>query len=165
MIFSSCFDWVLLRLSQHYLVGMRNPKEILRIAESRIAEAKVLFDAGYYEGAFYLAGYSIEMALKAKICLHLDIPNLFEDSKLLDKLKFKTHDIITLLLLSGLRKKFETEMSKNVPLYENWNLISTTWNEKCRYDCCGTKSKQETGDLINAISDSSNGVLTWILNN
>jgi HEPN domain-containing protein len=115
VIFSSCFDWVLLRLSQHYLVGMRNPKEILRIAESRIAEAKVLFDAGYYEGAFYLAGYSIEMALKAKICLHLDIPNLFEDSKLLDKLKFKTHDIITLLLLSGLRKKFETEMSKNVP--------------------------------------------------
>jgi HEPN domain-containing protein len=144
---------------------MKNPKEIIKIAESRIAEAKILSAAGYYEGAFYLAGYSIEMALKAKICLHLDIPNLFDDSKLLDKLRFKTHDIITLLLLSGIRKKFETEMSKNVPLYEHWNLISTTWNEKSRYDCCGTKSKQEAEDLITAISDNLNGVLTWILNN
>jgi len=68
------------------MVGiMKNPKEIFRIAESRISEANILLAAGYYDGAFYLAGYSIEMALKAKICLHLDIPNLFEDSKLLEK--------------------------------------------------------------------------------
>lgn len=33
--------------------------------------------ASYYESVFYLAGYSIELALKAKVCQHLSIPDLY----------------------------------------------------------------------------------------
>ena len=37
------------------------------LAELRIKEARILLDAGSYPGAFYLAGYSVECALKACI--------------------------------------------------------------------------------------------------
>lgn len=36
-----------------------------RLADVRIAEAKVLLDAGMWDGAYYLAGYAVECALKA----------------------------------------------------------------------------------------------------
>jgi hypothetical protein len=34
------------------------------LARIRLREAKALFDAGEFHGAYYLAGYSIECALK-----------------------------------------------------------------------------------------------------
>jgi HEPN domain-containing protein len=34
----------------------------------RLREARILLDAGKQEGAYYLAGYSVECALKACIC-------------------------------------------------------------------------------------------------
>ena len=42
-------------------------------------------------------------------------------------------------------------------------FILKDWNENCRYLCCGTKSQQETFELINAIDNNVNGVLTWTL--
>jgi hypothetical protein len=123
------------------------------MAVSRLEEAKVLSDAGYEEGTFYLAGYSIELALKARVCQHLDIPNLFYDSPLINDLKVKTHDINTLLLLSGIRKKFEAERIKNVNLSRNWSLIIKTWKPECRYAYCGSKTKKEATNLIDAISN------------
>ena len=39
-----------------------------RLAEQRITEAQALLDAGLPSGAYYLAGYSVECALKASIC-------------------------------------------------------------------------------------------------
>lgn len=39
-----------------------------RLAQSRITEAQSLLGAGLASGAYYLAGYAIECALKARIC-------------------------------------------------------------------------------------------------
>jgi hypothetical protein len=39
--------------------------ELQALAARRIREARVLFDAGEFDGAYYLAGYAIECALKA----------------------------------------------------------------------------------------------------
>ncbi|MDG6028095.1 MAG: HEPN domain-containing protein [Candidatus Brocadia sp.] len=36
-------------------------------------EAKALFDKGLYDGSCYLAGYVIELALKARVCKILDM--------------------------------------------------------------------------------------------
>jgi hypothetical protein len=38
-----------------------------QLAELRLAEARALHAEGLYSGAYYLAGYAIECALKAKI--------------------------------------------------------------------------------------------------
>ena len=38
-----------------------------QLAEPRLAEARALHADGLYSGAYYLAGYALECALKAKI--------------------------------------------------------------------------------------------------
>ncbi|MDP3007736.1 MAG: HEPN domain-containing protein [Methylococcales bacterium] len=45
---------------------MKTAQEIKDIALERLQEAAILCDNGKYDGAFYLAGYSVELMLKAK---------------------------------------------------------------------------------------------------
>lgn len=52
---------------------MPTRKELQDLAEIRLQEAKVLFEKEFYDGARYLAGYVIELALKARICKILDL--------------------------------------------------------------------------------------------
>jgi HEPN domain-containing protein len=42
--------------------------ELDNIAQARIGDAKVLLAAGRFDGATYLCGYAVEVALKARIC-------------------------------------------------------------------------------------------------
>jgi hypothetical protein len=42
--------------------------ELHRIAQARLEDAEALFRSGRYDGAIYIGGYAIEMALKARIC-------------------------------------------------------------------------------------------------
>jgi len=44
-----------------------NRTELQRLSRIRIKEAKFLLDGGCYNGAYYLAGYAVECALKACI--------------------------------------------------------------------------------------------------
>lgn len=44
-----------------------NRKELQSLAETRLADAKVLLKNRRYDAAYYLAGYAIECALKARI--------------------------------------------------------------------------------------------------
>ena len=149
---------------------MNNPKDILDIALSRLKESELLLQFGFYDGAFYLAGYRVELALKAQICQLLNLPNLFGDGddkhpdlKDSDIKPFKTHNLKTLLLFSGKGQTFSIDKRKNKELGRNWNIVSNEWTEKCRYLPCGTKQKSDTLTLINAINHPQNGILTWIL--
>ena len=58
---------------------MTNPQEIKKIAWVRIEEAECLCQGNLLDGSFYLAGYSVELLLKAKICERFGIPNLFNE--------------------------------------------------------------------------------------
>jgi HEPN domain-containing protein len=40
---------------------MNSSQEIKQLANLRLAEARILLEAGKYDGAFYLAGYSVEL--------------------------------------------------------------------------------------------------------
>ena len=42
-------------------------RDLQRISDIRLSEAKVLLDNEYYSGAYYQLGYSVECALKACI--------------------------------------------------------------------------------------------------
>ena len=44
-----------------------NRTDFQRLADMRIDEAKILLDQGKWAGAYYLAGYAVECALKACI--------------------------------------------------------------------------------------------------
>ena len=51
---------------------MTNPNDIRQLADLRIVEAENLNTVGYPDGAFYLAGYAVELYLK----VHLNLLNL-----------------------------------------------------------------------------------------
>jgi hypothetical protein len=146
---------------------MKSVKEIKEISNTRLQEAKILHANKYFDGAFYLAGYAVELVLKAKICELLDIPNLYDESfqkssKDLFK-SYRTHKLDNLILLAGLRTKFEEAKANDVSLQQNWNFLAERWSEQCRYFCCGSIKEKESETLINSIENKKNGILTWIL--
>ena len=58
-----------------------NRKDLQRLTRLRLAEARVLLAAAKYDGAYYLAGYAVECALKA--CIAKQIKRFdFPDKKL-----------------------------------------------------------------------------------
>ncbi len=44
-----------------------NRADFKRLSNLRVREAKVLLDKGLFAGAYYLAGYAVECAMKARI--------------------------------------------------------------------------------------------------
>jgi|GEM_PF-4930966 len=100
---------------------MNSPAEIRQLADQRLLEAKLLLANGgiiFFEGVYYLAGYCVELYLKAKICESLDLDDLFSDTSTAKKTAgtFKSHRLEELMLVSGLSKKFEIAKAPNLPL-------------------------------------------------
>jgi len=137
---------------------MPSRADFIKISKTRLAEVKVLYDNGYYDGAKYLAGYVIETALKARICkiLNSNYPDSGEISR-----SFLTHKLDNLISLGGLRVAFDNLLAANVDFKTNWSII-TNWTETSRYNSIGSATNSEISDLLLALEDRNNGVLTWI---
>lgn len=150
---------------------MKNPTEIKALAYERLAEAEILCAASKYDGAFYLAGYSIELMLKAKICEHLGIDDLFDDSSQIYGISevrkaVKTHDIAVLLIFSGLRAKFDDAKSVSLILMETNSILFAAsgkclWSEQSRYQPCGSQMPESVGKLVNLLKNEE-GIVQWI---
>src|SRR5206468_3115807 len=123
-----------------------NRAELQRLAKERISDAKVLLAARHRSGAYYLAGYAVECALKARIA-KLMKPEEFPDKTLAEKCW--THILPQLLGLTGLKDDLATAMQADPDLAENWKTV-TEWNESSRY-ARTTKAKAE--NLYEAITD------------
>ena len=135
---------------------MATYQELKDLSEVRLREAEALFAANLFDGCAYLAGYVVELALKARICKLLGI-NEYLDSGKLGKV-YAVHDLDQLLLLSGLRGTLDPT---NVALFNNWS-ISVPWNPERRYEPVGSVTRQDALDILNAIRDGTDGVYTWI---
>jgi HEPN domain-containing protein len=48
-------------------------EDLRELSRLRLREAEVLYKAHLYDGCVYLAGYAVELALKARICRLLHI--------------------------------------------------------------------------------------------
>lgn len=57
------------------------------IAKERLTDAETLLNAHRYDGAVYICGYSIEIALKHKICNTLNWTGFPSTSKEFEKFK------------------------------------------------------------------------------
>ena len=151
---------------------MNNPKEILDLAYQRLDEAVLLCEHGRYDGAFYLAGYSVELALKARICNNIGLPALFDEDKdnEINKISsvgevrrfLKTHNLTTLLIISGLKAKFEKNKAREKEFANAGALLFNDWNEKTRYKHRGHADKKNVKKLISLLSDNTHGLLKWI---
>lgn len=101
--------------------------ELKNICTERLEDAKTLLKANRYEGAFYMCGYVIELALKSKICSTLGWLGYPSSAKEFENFKsFKTHDLEVLLHLSGA----ENQIKKN--FFPEWSVVAS-WNPEIRY--------------------------------
>jgi HEPN domain-containing protein len=131
-----------------------NRADFKKIAKIRLNDAKTLFLKGNYDGAYYLAGYVVECALKACIAKKTkkyDFPDkrTVEDSYV--------HDIERLVGVAGLDLQLKVQL-KNPTFAINWTLVKD-WKETSRYE---TQTSLKARDLLSAITDGKNGVFKWI---
>ncbi len=154
---------------------MKNPEEIKKLADGRLEEAQILCNAGKHDAAFYLAGYSIELMLKAKICERFGIHNLFDEqcdiAKIGDIRKaVQIHDIRLLFFFSGLRTKLDADITDgNRELAEIYGYLfsgtgkneSCLWSEQIRYQPIGLKKENVVKRFIELLT-GDRGLLKWI---
>lgn len=136
-----------------------NRSDLQRLALLRIADAQALLAsrrAVDKSGAYYLAGYAVECALKACIArktLAEDWPPPAKEVQAM-----YTHNLADLVKLAGLQTDLENERRQNAIFNRYWAEIKD-WNEQSRYLL---KTRQEARLLVTAIGDPTNGVLRWI---
>jgi hypothetical protein len=132
---------------------MKSSREIQSIATMRLEEAELLFANGKVDGAFYLAGYAVELHFKAKICRLLQIDNFFPIALKYNFSKvYFTHNLDNLLMLSGLAAPYEDEKLTDPALMAAWTFIQKcAWSEEHRYSIPGTHSKSAVREFMDAI--------------
>ena len=116
--------------------------DLRTIARARLRDAKVLLLAKRFDGAFYLCGYSVELALKARICHTLKwsgFPETANEFKDLQSLK--THDLEVLLRLSGVEARVKAKH------LAQWSGV-LDWNPQKRYQPVGRSTPQQATDMV-----------------
>jgi hypothetical protein len=133
-----------------------NRTDFQRLAPLRLKEAKTLHAAGLHAGAYYLAGYSVEFALKSCIAKRF-VAGDWPDKKLVDRVW--KHDLDDLLEVAELRKDLESARATRPNLDVHWAIVKD-WREAERYD--DSTTDVDAAALIKAIEDSADGILPWL---
>jgi hypothetical protein len=138
-----------------------NRTDFQRLAELRLEESKALLASELPNGAYYLAGYAIECALKACIAKRTQEHD-FPDKRLAEK-SF-SHDVEKLLDAAGLTDLMKKDRAADEELELDWDTVRE-WSEQSRYDFF---DGDPTGGLVNAqmlidaVESEKGGVLRWI---
>ena len=125
------------------------------LAETRLQDALLLFQAGRSSSAYYLAGYAVELALKACVAKAFQ-PNAIPDKAFVNEIY--THSLEKLLSTAGLSPLFSVDSKADPELAAAWGIASK-WTESSRYLLWDTIS---AGSLIGAIGDPNHGVFQWV---
>jgi hypothetical protein len=128
-----------------------------QLATLRLDEAKTLLRYNQPSGAYYLAGYAIECALKAVIAKQFrgdEIP----DKALVNKVY--THDLFDLLRLAGLESELDTARRGDSGLDRRWS-IAKNWTEQARYT---TWTEEQAKAIIEAVDGDgkTGGLSQWL---
>jgi len=134
-----------------------NRADLQALADVRIDEARALLGLAppRADGAYYLAGYSIECALKAAIA---KLNNQYDWPEKSFVAECHTHNIMALVRLAGLEAARAADAAANPALTLNWSIVQD-WSERSRYE---RHSQVKAQKMIDAVTDTVNGVLPWI---
>jgi len=132
-----------------------NRRDFQRMADIRATEAEVLLAAQRYSGAYYLAGYVVGCALKARIAKQVR-RHEFPDRTRVNQ--SYTPGMDQLLRLAGLEPELDESREADPELGRHWATVKE-WKEDSRYERVTRKRALE---LYSAITDPDHGVLTWL---
>lgn len=132
-----------------------NRADLQHLAELRIKEAEALLAASFYDGAYYLAGYAVECALKACIAKETREHD-FPDRAVVNK--SYTHNLRELIGVAGLQRELDRTVENDGDFAANWNLVKD-WSEEARYQ---RHPESKARDYCAAVIDPEKGVLPWL---
>jgi len=121
---------------------MISTKDLKAVARARLRDAQALLRAKRFDGAFYLCGYAVELALKARICRTLKWAGFPESgSEIKGMQSIRTHDLDLLLRFSGVEARVKAKHPAE------WSVV-LRWTPERRYLPVGLSPAQETADMI-----------------
>lgn len=124
-------------------------------AEEFLRGARLLLANREYSSAYYLAGLTVECALKAKIASRFLAHDIPEKRLVLD---VYDHDLQKLLVHAQLSNELQADGTSTPRLSENWSLVKT-WTVNARY---GIWLEAQASDMVRSISERGTGLLPWI---
>jgi HEPN domain-containing protein len=129
--------------------------DLRALAQAKLDDATVLFQNTRVSNAYYLAGYAVELGLKACIASQVSAETI-PDKEFLKKVL--NHDFRTLIGLAGLLTALQEAQDKDPAFAANWAIVSE-WSPDARYE---TKDTMLTQVFLTAMSDPKSGVFQWI---
>ena len=109
----------------------------------------------YPDGAYYLAGYAVECALKACIA-KATVRHDFPDKKKVDD--SYTHSLEKLLKLANLEEGW-SERTRTDPVFRGSWELAQAWSEQSRYRRYDLEAAK---GFLNAVGNKRHGVIAWI---
>lgn len=133
-----------------------NRKDLQTLANIRMREAKALYTAKEFSGAYYLIGYAVECGLKACIAKKVKRHD-FPDRQQKEKDPY-THDLVRLVSLAGLKELLRLMANSDSTFQKNWD-VTIRWTEQSRYSVF---EQPEAKRLMDAIMERQHGVMPWV---
>jgi len=117
-------------------------RDLREIAAARLADSEVLRKERRFDGATYLCGYVVELALKARICDTLKWAGFPQtSSEFKNYQSFRTHSLDVLLSLTGVEREVKTRS------FAEWSIV-VKWDPEVRYKRIGTATEQDADSMI-----------------
>jgi len=129
--------------------------DLQALAQTKIDDATHLISVGSYSNGYYLAGYSIELALKACIARQISAETI-PDKAFINSVY--VHNLKSLVGSAGLSAALKDAEDEDAAFAANWAIVSE-WSPEVRYENIEALSAQL---LSSAILDPKSGVLRWI---
>ena len=129
--------------------------QLQKLARARLRDAKALFDAGQWSGAYYLSGYAVECGLKAAIAKQFSASTIPDPTHVRS---IYTHKLPALVNVAGLQTRLDADSQSDPDLELNWGVVKD-WDEGSRYEIW---SRSDAEGMLSAISDRRHGVMKWL---
>ncbi|MEA2943622.1 MAG: hypothetical protein QOD09_4151 [Bradyrhizobium sp.] len=126
---------------------------LVELAEAKLEDAKLLLSAGRAANAYYLAGYAVELMLKAIVSKRFRTDTLPDRAV---STQVFVHDLRKLISLALLDVKGREEADDG---FQARLQIVLGWTEESRY---GQYEADEATALVDAVDNPEHGVLPWL---
>lgn len=124
-------------------------------AEAKLADATLLHDHRRFSNAYYLAGYAVEIALKACIARQIVAETIPERSFVNEIFR---HELKRLVNLAGLAGELRNRELRDAAFAANWATVAD-WRPDIRYTSVGRSAAE---GMLSAVGDAAAGVVPWI---
>jgi hypothetical protein len=129
--------------------------DLERLAQIRLDDSLLLLQAKRSSSAYYLAGYSVELALKACVAKLIQL-NVIPDKGFINAVY--THKFDSLLSTAGLLPQFQAEARTDHEFAAYW-AIASKWSEESRYEFWDPIA---AATMLQAVNEPVHGVFRWV---